>query len=135
MRFLSCDSLVVFLHAGFSLWNVDSRCDVLASVLCRITKHVHQIWSQLMKASRTHLGISANLLQAISVNPSGQVTPERVADHPSESIDGVLRESSFIEDDLSLSVIASECEFLQKVGEHVGSSDLLIEQVSRALHH
>lgn len=76
---------------------------------------------------RSHLGIRANGFEAVAVDATGEVAPERVSDHATETGHGVLRQASFIEHDRLLPVIAGEGELLQEVGEHVGATDLVRE--------
>lgn len=54
------------------------------------------------------LGIRTGHLQSFSIDTSGQGVPERVLDHSGQSVHGILRQSSFIEDDSLSAIVAGE---------------------------
>jgi hypothetical protein len=60
-----------------------------------------------LNAARSVLRIRTDNLEAISVNTPGEGVPERILDHARQTIDRVLGETSFIENDPLPIVITS----------------------------
>jgi hypothetical protein len=99
MRRGSSHLAVVFSHLIFSMWDVDDGTSASASIF----------------------GIGTNDFKTLGIDPSSQGVPEGVLDHARQTVDRVLGQPSFIENDSLSTILPGDSELLKEIGHHVVS--------------
>src|SRR5688572_11350586 len=72
------------------------------------------------------LGVKPDLGNVGAINAAGKTVPEGKLDEAAEAVYRVFVEARFVEDNSFTAVVFGEGEFLQQVGEHVGSADIVL---------